>query len=261
MSWAAPALAPHIPQIADALRISRRCVGGLALTFDDGPHRLGTPAVLQSLARARATATFFVVGEQVQRRPSLLREIVAAGHDIAVHGFRHRCQLRLTARQTSEDLARAADLIGSTLGNAPTLHRPAYGIYSLPGLAEVRRRGWTPTLWSRWGQDWTRRATPASIATRATRRLGLGDVLLLHDSDAYGAAGSWTATANALPRILAAMDEALHRTNERPAAAASPGSDSNPLRPHRSIPPTGDDRSSPSPPISVFSRVPSGPSS
>ena len=68
---------------------------GVALTFDDGPHPEGTPAVLEALARAGARATFFVVGEQVQRRPALVAEIAAAGHVVALHGYRHRLQLRL----------------------------------------------------------------------------------------------------------------------------------------------------------------------
>lgn len=235
-AWSAPALAPHLPRVADTLRVSRRCADGLALTFDDGPHRLGTPTILDALARVDAKATFFVVGEQVERRPALLQEIVAAGHEVAVHGFRHRCQLRLTARQICEDLARAGDLIGSLLGTAPVLHRPAYGVYSLPGLTEVRRRGWTPMLWSQWGVDWAHRSTPASIASRATRRLAIGDVLLLHDSDAYGASDSWTATVRALPQIVAAMDQAArHRAEPLETATAVASDVGAPLpRPHRS---------------------------
>ena len=97
-TWSAPAAAAHAPALAAALRIARRVDGlpGVALTFDDGPHPGGTPAVLAALERAGARATFFLVGEQVRRDPSLAREIVAAGHAVALHGDRHRCQLRLT---------------------------------------------------------------------------------------------------------------------------------------------------------------------
>src|SRR5271157_2437024 len=73
--------------------VSRR---GYALTFDDGPHAQGTPAVLDILARERVRATFFLVGEQLRRNPTLGREIVAAGHGIALHCDRHRNMLRLT---------------------------------------------------------------------------------------------------------------------------------------------------------------------
>src|SRR6202007_1755671 len=70
-------LAPHVPQAAAALGIRRTVAGGVALTFDDGPHPEGTPAVLEILAEAEMKATFFVVGEQVERRPALAAGIAA----------------------------------------------------------------------------------------------------------------------------------------------------------------------------------------
>ena len=87
-------------------------------------------------------------------------------------------------------------------GVRPATYRPAYGIFSWPGLALARRRGWTPLLWSRWGRDWARSATPESIAAKVTEDLQGGDVLLLHDADTYSAPGSHQRTAAALPRVL-----------------------------------------------------------
>ena len=98
-------------------------------------------------------------------------------------------------------------MIGEATGREPTLYRPPYGVFSLPALRLVRRLGWSPILWSRWGRDWERRATPASIAARATRDLGGGDVVLLHDADHYSSAGSWRRTAAALPSVLAAISQ------------------------------------------------------
>lgn len=66
----------------------------------------------------------------------------------------------------------------------------------------MRARGWRPTLWSRWGRDWSGAETPAAVAARVTRDLRAGDVLLLHDADWYSDRGSWRTTAAALPRIL-----------------------------------------------------------
>ena len=209
-AWSAPAAAPHAPRLAAALRIARRAEGapGVALTFDDGPHRLGTPAMLGVLERAGARATFFLVGEQVRRHPALAREIVAAGHAVALHGDRHRCQLRLTPRALDDDLARVAATVADATGRAPLLYRPPYGVYSAAGLALLRRRGWRGLLWSRWGRDWGARARPAAIAARATRDLRAGDVVLLHDADTYSAAGSWKRTAHALPSVLEAVERA-----------------------------------------------------
>jgi peptidoglycan/xylan/chitin deacetylase (PgdA/CDA1 family) len=209
-TWSAPAAAPHAPALAAALRIARRVEGarGVALTFDDGPHPSGTPAVLGALERGGARATFFLVGEQVRRDPSLAREIVAAGHAVALHGDRHRCQLRLTPAMLDDDLARVAATVAEATDVAPTLYRPPYGVFSAAGLALVRRRGWRDLLWSRWGCDWRARTTSAAIARRATRDLSAGDVILLHDADTYSAAGSWRRTAQALPAVLEAVERA-----------------------------------------------------
>lgn len=213
-AWSLPAAAPLLRPLAAALRIPTRGAdpGTVALTFDDGPHPQGTPAVLEALAAAGAVATFFLVGEQVERHRAVAAEIAAAGHAVAVHGFRHHVLLRRSPAATARDLDRAAEAIAAATGAVPTLHRPPLGIYSWPALRAVRARGWTPLLWSRWGHDWRARATAAAIAAEVAGDLRSGDVLLLHDADHYSARGSWRATAAALPRVL----EAIERQGLRP---------------------------------------------
>jgi peptidoglycan-N-acetylglucosamine deacetylase len=183
--------------------IPLRLARGVALTFDDGPHREGTPAVLGQLDRARVKATFFLVGEQVERNRSLAAEIAAAGHEVGIHGYRHALLLRRSPSALREDFDRAEAVIGEASGATSVSYRPPYGVFSLAGLRLARER-WAPLLWSHWGRDWEARATPSSIADRATRGLGAGAVILLHDSDAYSAAESWRQTAAALPAVLAA---------------------------------------------------------
>lgn len=215
VGWAGPALAPSIPLLCDALGVHRRVAGDGApvhLTFDDGPHPGGTPAVLAALAARRATATFFLVGEQVERFPALAREIVAEGHVVALHGYRHRSQLRRSPRALADDLRRATDVIGSTTGALAPLYRPPYGIFSAAGVALVRHRGDAAWLWTRWGRDWRADATPRSVARLAAGKLAPGDVILLHDADHYGDPGCWRATAGALPLILTAIEDGGHRT-------------------------------------------------
>jgi peptidoglycan/xylan/chitin deacetylase (PgdA/CDA1 family) len=204
----APALAPVVPPLGRALGIELRQQGesGVALTFDDGPHPQGTPAVLETLREAGAVATFFLAGEQVVRRPALVAEIVSAGHRVELHCYRHRNQLRLTPRQLLEDADRAKAAIEEAGDQAIADYRPPYGIFSASGLRAVRSRGWRPLLWSRWGRDWTRGATPVSIARRASAGVGAGDIVLLHDADYYSAPGSWLRTAAALPLILEELE-------------------------------------------------------
>ena len=70
----------------------------------------------------------------------------------------------------------------------------------------MRRCGWRPVLWSRWGKDWRRNATAESIARRSSTGIRAGDIVLLHDADYYSARGSWVRTAAALPLILAELE-------------------------------------------------------
>lgn len=197
-------LAPVNRDAASRLALPRTLPGsgGVALTFDDGPHPEGTPAILDVLARAGARATFFVVGEQVERRPELVARIARAGHRVALHGYRHRLQIRLSPAQVREDLARGVAALEDATGNGPTWHRPPYGIYSPAGLRAVRTGGLRPLLWSRWGKDWRRRTTPPRIAARVLRELLPGDVILLHDADFYSARGSHERTSEALSLIV-----------------------------------------------------------
>lgn len=202
--WSAPALAPFVPPAAAALRIRTRLrrPRGVALTFDDGPHRDGTPAVLEQLDRAAAVATFFLVGEQVERLPTLAAEIVAAGHEIALHGYLHRLLLARRSSALGRDLDQATAVIEDATGRSPVCYRPPYGVFSIGALDLVRRRGLEPVLWSRWGCDWRARETPEGIAKRVTRRLQAGDVVLLHDADHYSSFDSWRKTVAALPAIV-----------------------------------------------------------
>jgi peptidoglycan/xylan/chitin deacetylase (PgdA/CDA1 family) len=195
-------LAPVSPDAAAALMLPRTLsTGGVALTFDDGPHPEGTPAVLEVLARTGARATFFVIGEQVRRRPEVLARTVQAGHAVALHGDRHRLQLRLSAAAVAEDLARGVAAIEDAIGITPAWHRPPFGIYSPAGLRAVRSAGLEPLLWSRWGRDWRKWTTPGAIAARATRSVIGGDVILLHDADFYSARNSHRRTVDALELI------------------------------------------------------------
>lgn len=204
VAHAVPALAPIVRGLGPALGIEMRQVEaeGVVLTFDDGPHPQGTPAVLETLRERGATATFFLAGEQVARRPALVAEIVAAGHAVELHCHRHRNLLRLSPSAFLEDAERARAVIEDAGGQAISAYRPPYGIFSASTLRAVRRRGWRPVLWSRWGRDWDRCATAESITRRASAGIAAGDIVLLHDADYYSARGSWVRTAAALPLIL-----------------------------------------------------------
>jgi peptidoglycan/xylan/chitin deacetylase (PgdA/CDA1 family) len=203
-SYLLPGLAGQFRALRAPLGIEDRVRSGpgYALTFDDGPHPQGTPAVLEILAAEGARATFFLVGERLERNRWLAGEILAAGHQVGLHCHRHRNLLRLSPRQVREDIDRAQYVIQEATGEPIELYRPPYGVPNAAALRIARARGWRTLLWSHWGRDWQARATPQSIAARVTNGVQEGAVLLLHDGDDYSAPGSWRRTAAALPLVL-----------------------------------------------------------
>lgn len=178
--------------------------GHAALTFDDGPDRESTPAFLDLLARHGVRATFFLLGEMVQRFPELPRRMADQGHELAVHSWDHRNHLRHPpGRRTTQQLERTADLVERVAGVRPTLFRPPYGVLTSGDLSAARRLGLRPLLWTSWGRDWTATATAASVLRTVTAGRVDGGTVLLHDSDCTSAPGAWRSAYGAVPGLLA----------------------------------------------------------
>jgi peptidoglycan/xylan/chitin deacetylase (PgdA/CDA1 family) len=179
--------------------------GGVALTFDDGPDPAGTPAVLEQLDRLGWRATFFLLGTQVRRHPGVARAVVAAGHEVALHGDQHRNHLTRPARWVRRDLERALGDVTAVTGVRPVWFRPPYGVLSAGSLRAAAALGLTPVLWSAWGRDWLG-SSGADVVDQLRRGLADGGTLLLHDSDCTSTPGSWRATAAALPLLAEELD-------------------------------------------------------
>lgn len=182
----------------------------VALTFDDGPDPVATPAVLDALERLGLRATFFCLGERAAAHPDLVAEVARRGHAVGVHGHRHTHHLLRAPWHPGADLDRALAALAAA-GVAPRWYRPPYGQASGATLLAARRRGLRTVLWSAWGREW---AAPdaAAVARRVTSALTPGAVVLLHDSDGSSPAGSAGRAAAALAPIAAALDEAGLRT-------------------------------------------------
>ena len=175
--------------------------GHVALSFDDGPDPVSTPEVLAVLDDLGWRATFFMLGDMVRRAPGAARDVAQAGHEVAVHGDQHRNMLRLTPRATERDVALAAETVAIATGVEPRWFRPPFGILSWSALRAASRLGMTTVLWTTWGRDWRREATPESVVADVTRRYLDGGTVLLHDSDCESYPGSWKSTLGALPRL------------------------------------------------------------
>jgi peptidoglycan/xylan/chitin deacetylase (PgdA/CDA1 family) len=183
-----------------ATLVERVAAPGLALTFDDGPHRRGTPAVLEALAACGATATFFVLADRVHHEPTLAREILARGHEIGLHGDRHERVDLLPVSALTERLSGAKAELEDRLSTAIEHFRPPWGRASWRTFQAVRRAGMRMALWSHDPRDWE-----PGAERRIHACLVAGAVVLLHDGSlASPAPGGATAAAlrEGLPRAL-----------------------------------------------------------
>lgn len=177
------------------------------LTFDDGPSPEVTPLILDALRRADVLAVFFVLGEAVESHPALLRQIVAEGHQIGIHGYQHRPFVRLPYRaiQTEVEKTRAAIVRACSDAALTAWVRPPHGFKSLRLLWLAHRERWRLAAWSLDARDY-REIDAGRVAEVVRRGLRPGAIVLLHDGPQQAV------TAEALPLILAGLTAQGYRT-------------------------------------------------
>ena len=173
----------------------------VALTFDDGPDPVSTPAFLDALDALGWRATFFMLGKMAAAAPELVIEVAQRGHEVAVHGFQHSNHLRRSPWWTTQDLQAARDLLAELSGSPPRWFRPPYGALASGTLVATRRAKLQPVLWTTWGRDWQETTTPESVVKEVTASMVNGATVLLHDSDSTSSPGAWKATLAALPLL------------------------------------------------------------
>ena len=174
----------------------------IALTIDDGPSPVYTPQILRLLDTYQVTATFSMIGLEVDAHPGMAREVAAAGHVIANHTWSHVDLAVLPPVAVADQIDRATDAIGTVTGRVPTLFRAPYGAWSPAVLQRCAQAGMTPLDWSVDPRDWSRPGV-ASIVRNIMRNTKTGSIILEHDG---GGNRSQTVAALTivLPRLLAA---------------------------------------------------------
>jgi peptidoglycan/xylan/chitin deacetylase (PgdA/CDA1 family) len=195
----------------------------LALTLDDGPDPMGTPVVLEALARAGVRATFFVLGGRVVRHPGLLGDVIAAGHAVEVHGFGHLRHPEQSRAEVERDLVATLEVLGQH-GVRPVWWRAPWGHLAdfTPELADahgLRLAGWTLD-----SHDW-RGDTAEEMLAVLEPRMAPGGVVLAHDGVGDGARrGTAQETARLIgPLVAAAREKGLELGPLWPSAAVPPG--------------------------------------
>jgi peptidoglycan/xylan/chitin deacetylase (PgdA/CDA1 family) len=191
----------HLPSAAAAS-------GSVAITIDDGPDPAVTPKVLELLDQHSAKATFFCIGELVERHSGLAREIVSRGHSIENHSQHHLHRFSvLGPGSMTAEIARAQDTIEAVTGQRPRFFRAPAGLRS-PFLEPVLARlGLRLASWTRRGFD-TVNSDPTVVYERLTQGLKGGDILLLHDGHAAQTPSGTPVILEVLPRVLQAVSAA-----------------------------------------------------
>jgi peptidoglycan/xylan/chitin deacetylase (PgdA/CDA1 family) len=200
---AAPAHRVIRGQIPERLPTTRRVV---ALTFDAGADNAGAPKITAALARARATATFFMTGRWAQLYPQWAKRI-AARYPIGNHTFDHQDVLGLTLPAVRAEVLRARAAIQQATGRRPiALFRFPYGSSSATTLALVNQLGYTAVGWTVDTLGWEGTSmgqSVGSVTSRALDHLQPGEIILMH----VGAnpTDHSTLDADALPGIISAI--------------------------------------------------------
>ena len=173
----------------------------VALTFDDGPDPIDTPAVLDILKAKKVRATFFVLGEAAQSNPQLLKRLVEERHEIGNHSFKHDYQQRhLVAEMDQTDQA-----IFAATGTHTYFYRPPGGFVSKSQLETVKKNGHIVALWSVDSKDW-RNPGVKQIVDNVMRNVFPGAIILMHDGGYQR-----TQTVKALGPIISALQDQGYR--------------------------------------------------
>src|SRR5229473_8374524 len=177
----------------------RRDTNAVALTFDDGPSP-DTERILDVLGAHEASATFFMVGREVESFPGIAQRVLAEGHEIGNHSYSHPSYLFQSSAETHCQIRRAQSVIAETIGVRPQMVRPPYGVRTPAYFRATRALDLQTVQWDVAGFDW-RRITPRQIADNVLRKARPGSIILLHDGDSAGK-NARKNTVEALPLII-----------------------------------------------------------
>ncbi len=153
----------------------------IALTFDDGPSQVHTPAILDVLRKYNAKATFFCIGHKIMANRELLQRIHQEGHTIGNHSYSHSLWFDFySKKKVVAELQKTNDLILSETGKFPRLFRPPYGVTNPPIARAVSKTGMKTIGWSIRSYD-TMKYPAEKVLKKVLPKIKNGSVILLHD--------------------------------------------------------------------------------
>lgn len=161
------------------------------LTFDDGPHPVATPFVLDQLAAYGAKASFFCIGKNVAARPDIYQRILAEGHAVGNHTQHHLNGWKTDDVEYVNDTMQAAAYIQSNL------FRPPYGRVKRSQIRGLQGKGMKIIMWDVLSADFDTNLTPQASLSYVLYHTKPGSIVLFHDSEK-----AWERMSGALPAVL-----------------------------------------------------------
>ncbi len=149
----------------------------VAITFDDGPHPQYTPEMLAGLKERNVKATFFLLGEEVEKYPELVEQIQEEGHLIGNHSYKHEQLSKLSMDQACAQVTRTNELIYGITGVYPAYLRPPFGDWHQELDCKVNM---VEVLWDVDTRDWSIQ-NHGRIVEKALRDVQENDIILMHD--------------------------------------------------------------------------------
>lgn len=149
----------------------------VALTFDDGPHPQYTPEMLEVLREKNVKATFFLLGEEVEKHPEIVKKIHEEGHVIGNHSYKHEQLSKLTMEKACAQVNRTNDLIYNITGVYPSYLRPPFGDWHEKLDCEANM---VEVLWDVDPLDWSVQ-DHAKIVNKVLKNVKENDIILMHD--------------------------------------------------------------------------------
>jgi peptidoglycan/xylan/chitin deacetylase (PgdA/CDA1 family) len=153
----------------------------IAVTYDDGPDPEHTAAVLTELAARSVRATFFVLARSAEEHPDVVRDMIAAGHEVGLHGVDHTRLTDGSWLAAVRAVRSGKQRLEAVTGQRVRLYRPTYGAQGLAQFLTARLLGMEVVYWTAWALDWIDDSA-AEVAQRALAARHPGAILLLHDT-------------------------------------------------------------------------------
>lgn len=180
----------------------------VALTFDDGPSPEWTPKILDELKKAGIKATFFMIGEHVEKYPEIVKRVAEEGHEIGNHTYDHHVLIYYTMDELEKEIRDAEKVIKNVTGQTTVYFRPPKAWLTPEEKKKIKAMGYKTVLWSLNSKDWVT-FDDKYILWHLTRRIQPGDIILFHDSGGVflTEGGDRSETVKTIPQLVGRMKD------------------------------------------------------